>query len=75
MDVANDSDDVGATKFHCVKCGRIWGDGIDIESTGICIQCFSEWAGNRKACFGIDILDNKQHCSLHKFCKEYYGIK
>jgi len=75
MVVVNDGREAITTKFHCIKCGRIWGDGIDVDSFGLCIHCFAEWAKCKNKCFGIETLKNKQHCSLNKFCKEYYGIR
>jgi hypothetical protein len=73
--VAKDDSIVIATKLHCVKCGGTWGDGKDTQSSGICPECFREWAKSRKPCFGTESLLNKKHCSFYKFCKEYYGIK
>jgi hypothetical protein len=64
-----------ATKFHCIECGKIWGDGLDIGSAGLCIECFSKWAQKKNPCFGKETLMEKEHCLLHKFCKEYYGIR
>jgi hypothetical protein len=63
------------TIFRCVKCGRTWGDGPDIGSCGICIECFAEWAKTKNACFGVDPYVSKEHCPLHKYCKEYYEFK
>lgn len=61
------------SRFHCVNCGEIWGDGQDPDSYGVCIKCFKIWAVEKQECFG-EYLDNCD-CSLKKFCKEYYGIK
>jgi len=65
-----------ATKFHCVKCGTLWGKGLDIQSSGVCIECFAEWALTKIECFGkcykIDCLNV---CKFVYYCKEYYGIK
>ena len=63
------------TTFHCFKCGRVWGDGPDIASSGLCIECFAEWAKTRNHCFGVEPYALKEHCSLHKYCKEYYEFK
>lgn len=62
--------------FHCIKCGKTWGEGLDIESHGLCIECFSEWAKAKKPCFGTElVLTGKDGCSLHQFCGEYYEFK
>jgi len=62
--------------FHCIECGEIWGDGRDIKSYGLCIECFAKWAVTKKSCFGRDfIIENSQNCSLHKYCGEFYGFK
>ena len=70
-----DGDKFAPTTFRCFKCGRKWGSGPDIESYGLCIECFAEWAKIRSSCFGIDTYTSKKHCSLYKYCKEYYEFK
>ena len=77
-------DFIVAVKHCCIKCGRMWGEGEDYDSHGVCPHCFAEWAikrqqkKNLKDCFGqyeqTKDVDCKS-CSLKKFCKEYYGIK
>lgn len=62
--------------FRCINCGRKWGEGPDILSYGLCIECFADWAKTKKECFGTsNVLINENKCNLHKFCKEYYGFK
>ncbi len=74
-------------EFHCLKCGKSWNvgdDSIDVDSYGICIECFAEWVNskkkmnNLKQCFGqfekVDDVDCNS-CSVRKFCKEYYESK
>ena len=73
--MAKDGRTVIATKLHCIKCGIKWGDGEDLGSSGICPDCFIEWAKTKRHCFGIDMTCNEMYCSFYKFCKEYYGIK
>jgi len=73
--VANDGSIVIATKFHCIKCGNTWGDGENIGSSGVCLDCFGDWAKQKKPCFGTECQLSKDPCSFYKFCKEYYGIK
>lgn len=68
------SDASCATKFHCVSCGHVWGDGIDIGSAGFCLECFAAWAKNKKDCFGLNNC-MLVSCNLTKYCKEYYGIR
>jgi hypothetical protein len=70
-----DNECVVLTKFWCFKCGKTWGTGIDVKSYGLCIECFAEWAKTKKDCFGIETYIPKKHCSLHKYCKEYYEFK
>lgn len=62
------------TKFHCVNCGRVWGDGPDIGSAGFCMNCFAEWARNKMPCFGTK-APTKEDCKFFMYCKEFYGIK
>jgi hypothetical protein len=61
--------------FRCFRCGKKWGNGPDIESYGLCIECFADWAKTKSSCFGTEPYTLKKHCSLHKYCKEYYGFK
>jgi hypothetical protein len=63
------------TKFHCVRCGGIWGDGVDIGSSGFCLTCLAEWALNKKSCFGNTVDCCDMSCSYTKYCKECYGIR
>ena len=63
------------TTFNCFRCGKMWGDGPDIGSSGLCIECFAEWAKIKMPCFGVETYVSKKHCSLHKYCKEYYEFK
>lgn len=70
--------------YHCIKCGETWGSGRDVESHGICPDCFADWSRMRqrekglKECFGehkqLDNIDCGD-CSRKVKCKEYYGIK
>lgn len=62
------------TKFHCVNCGKVWGDGMDIGSSGFCLSCLAEWAKSKKACFGSR-LPKDTTCKFYEYCKEYYGIR
>jgi hypothetical protein len=62
------------TKFHCVQCGKVWGDGVDIGSSGFCLSCLAEWAKSKKACFG-NICQENIDCRFQNYCKEYYGIR
>jgi hypothetical protein len=62
------------TRFHCVSCGKIWGDGIDIGSSGFCIECLAVWAKIKKPCFGSR-YPKSIDCKFYNFCKEYYGIR
>jgi hypothetical protein len=65
-----------SVKFHCISCGGVWGEGEDIESYGLCIECFAKWAVTKKPCFGIDfVVENSTNCPLHKYCGEFYGFK
>ena len=70
--------------YHCIKCGRTWGSGRDIESHGICPDCFADWSRKRqkdkglKECFGEYAQPTDVDCDdcLRKIkCKEYYGIR
>jgi len=63
------------TLFRCFKCGREWGDGPDVGSYGLCIECFAEWAKTKSVCFGVETYAVKEHCTLYKYCKEYYRFK
>ena len=76
-----------SVEFHCLKCGKSWNvgdDPIDVDSYGICIECFAKWVNgkkkmkNLKQCFGqfkkLDDVDC-DNCSVKKFCEEYCGIK
>ena len=63
-----------ATKYHCIRCGKIWGDGADIDSYGVCIDCFAEWAKSKMPCFGSE-FPSDVNCKFYKYCKEYYGIR
>ena len=66
-------------KYHCFGCDRSWGNGADISSYGLCIECLAGYINRKKvskgfdACFGKlnqgDICDS---CRYKKFCKEYY---
>jgi len=62
-------------KFHCIKCGRVWGEGNDGESFGICIHCFAEWAKSKMTCFGEGPYVENSGCKYEKYCKEYYEFK
>lgn len=62
------------TVFHCINCGRTWGSGVDVCSSGICIECFAQWALTKKECFGNTINVSKE-CNLCEYCKEYYEFK
>ena len=77
-----DSNDnrVISKKYHCIKCGKIWGEGEDTHSYGICLECFAEYINNKKIskgfypCFGklnqdSDICDS---CKWKRFCEKYY---
>ncbi len=67
--VATDGLKTTATRFHCINCGMVWGDGIDVNSYGVCPDCFSKWAKMKKTCFG-DVCDNVA-CNFSKFCSRY----
>lgn len=66
-------------KYHCIKCGKIWGEGEDTHSYGICLECFAEYINNKKAskglvpCFGKlnqgTVCDS---CKWKRFCEKYY---
>lgn len=70
--------------YHCIKCGKTWGSGRDIESHGICDECLALWCRQKqrdkglKECFGEfkqwDDLDC-DNCSWKKQCKENYEIR
>lgn len=64
------------TSFHCIRCGAMWGCGIDINSSGVCPSCFIDWAITKRVCFGgyLDTADCVV-CNFKYFCKEYYGIR
>lgn len=70
-----DTDYARTTMFHCIKCGKIWGKGNDVDSYGICIECFGEWAITKCKYFGVESCVFKDHCPLYKYCKEYYEFK
>lgn len=70
--------------YHCIECGKTWGTGIDVDSYGICIECFANWCRQKqkdsglKECFG----EFKEHdecdcdlCPRKDKCKEYHEIK
>jgi len=63
------------TTFRCFRCGKKWGDGPDVGSHGLCIECFAVWAKTKSNCFGKEPYSPKKHCTLHKYCKEYYEFK
>jgi len=74
-------------KYHCFKCGKIWGSGDDIDSYGVCLECLGEYINNKRIkngqypCFGKFNQDSKicDSCKWKKVCKELYeernGIK
>jgi len=59
------------TVFHCIVCGKTWGSGPDVGSSGVCVDCFTVWAKSKMSCFathqpeGID-------CKFYRFCKDVY---
>jgi len=77
-----DSNDnrVISKKYHCIKCGKIWGEGEDVHSYGICPECFANYVNDKKikkgyhTCFGKLDQDPEicNSCRWQKFCKEYY---
>ena len=84
------SDDIKTVskKYHCINCGKIWGKGNDVNSYGVCLECFADYINKKKIskgfypCFGKLDQDFRICCSCKwfKFCKEfyeehYYGIK
>lgn len=62
------------TVFTCICCGKQWGFGIDVNSSGLCIECFAAWAKSKKECFGTH-FGSSNDCKFLKYCQEYYGIK
>ena len=70
----NTENRIASTSFHCVNCGKIWGEGIDIGSSGFCQQCFIEWGKSKKDCFASVSIDTCD-CRLIEYCERYYGIK
>jgi hypothetical protein len=62
------------TIFHCINCGRTWGNGCDVDSYGICIECFAKWALIKKPCFG-NTPNGRIECIFCEYCKEYYEFK
>lgn len=63
-----------STKFHCIRCGRVWGTGEDINSYGICPICFIEWARNKIPCFA-SCPPTDINCRWYELCKECYEFK
>lgn len=74
-------------KYHCIKCSKIWGEGEDTNSYGVCLECFAEYINNKKIfkgfnpCFGKLDQDPSvcNSCKWKRLCekyyKEYYGSK
>lgn len=68
--MASDGTNFLATKFHCVVCGAIWGEGPDIGSAGFCIDCLAKWARTKVECFKLDMTnDNCNCCRFFRYCK------
>jgi len=66
---------IASTLFHCIKCGKIWGEGVDIGSSGICADCLAEWAKTKKDCYGAS-HQCTELCNFIKHCKDFAdGIK
>jgi len=66
---------IASTLFHCIKCGKIWGEGVDIGSSGVCPQCFVLWAESKKECFGSENcldLEKSLDCVYYKYCYSHY---
>lgn len=71
-------------KYHCINCGRIWGDGVGAKSSGVCIDCLADYVNKKKVSKGLDPCFGKLNqgdicnsCKYKKFCTEKvnYGIK
>lgn len=67
-------------RYHCFRCNRNWGDGADISSYGLCIECLGKYINERKVSKGFDACFGKLNqggvcdsCKYRKFCEEYYG--
>ncbi len=72
-------------KRYCISCGKIWGNGEDIGSSGICPECFSTWINSKRKingfreCYGefekyFDV--NCSKCTVAKLCfQDTYGIE
>jgi len=67
-------------KYHCVKCGKTWGEGDDSYSYGLCLECFGDYINVKKVskgqvpCFGTFNNNSEicNSCKWNKFCKEFY---
>lgn len=63
-----------STQFHCIKCGRVWGEGKDINSYGVCPICFIEWACGKIPCFASH-MPTSIDCRWYELCKECYEFR
>ena len=72
------------SKYHCINCGKTWGEGVDAKSSGICIDCLTDYVNKKKISKGFDPCFGKLNqgdvcnlCKYGKFCieKANYGIK
>jgi len=71
--------------MYCISCGRLWGNGENKGSSGVCPLCFTEWCNGKKKlkglreCYGnfekytdVDCVN----CTIAKLCfKDTYGIE